>query len=103
MFKRFVNTYHPARIRSFSDRAHTSGNLYPTLGFKKVAQSDPGYVWVNVVTDRAYHRTNAQKKNIKRFLKDETIDLTKTENEIMIEHGFVQIFDSGTITWEWLR
>lgn len=103
LFKRFVNTYHPARIRSFSDRAHTSGNLYPTLGFKKVAQSDPGYVWVNVVTDRAYHRTNAQKKNIKRFLKDETIDLTKTENEIMIEHGFVQIFDSGTITWEWLR
>ena len=103
LFKHFISTYNPNRIRSFSDRAHTSGNLYPTLSFRKITESDPGYVWVNVATDKAYHRTNAQKKNIKQFLKDDSIDLSKTETEIMIEHGFVQVFDSGTITWEWSR
>lgn len=101
LFKYFVKEYNPIQIRSFSDRAHTSGHLYPTLGFVEVRKSDPGYVWVDVVTDIAYHRSNAQKKNIKRFLRDDSIDLSKTEAEIMMEHGFVQVFDCGTITWEW--
>jgi len=103
LFSYFVKTYKPTRIRSFSDRAHTSGNLYQTLGFAKVASSNAGYVWVNVVSDKAYHRANAQKQNLKKFLKDENIDLVKTETEIMIDHGYVQVFDSGTITWEWQK
>ena len=101
LMKHFISEFNPERIRSFSDRAHTTGKLYSTLKFKEIRRSDPGYVWVNVVDDRAYHRVNAQKQNIKKFLQDDSIDLSKTEKEIMIEHGFVQVFDSGTITWEW--
>lgn len=101
LFKHFVREYHPTRIRSFSDRAHTKGTLYQTLGFNEIRRSDPGYVWVDVRTDIAYHRYNAQKQNIKAFLQDESIDLSMTEREIMESHGFVQVFDSGTITWEW--
>lgn len=101
LFKHFVTTYQPKRIRSFSDRAHTRGNLYDRLGFTEIRRSTPGYVWVDTKTDIAYHRYNAQKQNLQRFLKDDNIDLNKTEKEIMIEHGFVQVFDSGTITWEW--
>lgn len=101
LFKYFVKNYHPTRIRSFSDRAHTKGSLYQTLGFKELRRSDPGYVWVNLYNDRPYHRYNAQKQNIREFLQDDSIDLSKTEREIMSSHGFVQVFDSGTITWEW--
>ena len=100
LLKHFIRVYEPKRIRSFSDRAHTSGDLYKTLGFKEVRRSDAGYVWVDVVTDIAYHRVNAQKQNLKKFLKDTNIDLNQTEKQIMIEHGYVQVFDSGTITWE---
>ena len=103
LFKHFVTTYCPNRIRSFSDIAHTRGNLYETLGFKDIRHSDPNYVWVDWNTDRAYHRTNAQKQNICQFLHDDTVDLSKSETEIMIEHGFVQFFDCGTILWEWNR
>lgn len=101
LFKHFIKEYQPEAIRSFSDRAHTRGKLYQNLSFKEVRRSDAGYVWVNVVTDVAYHRVNAQKKNLKAFLKDDSVDLTKTEKQIMEEYGFVQVFDSGTITWEW--
>lgn len=101
LFQYFIRIYNPNRIRSFSDRAHTRGGLYPSLGFTEIRRSDPGYVWVDVATEKAYHRANAQKQNIRNFLKDTSIDLSKTEKEIMIEHGFVQVFDSGTITWEW--
>lgn len=101
LFKHFVNTYNPQRIRSFSDRAHTRGTLYQTLGFKEVNRSDANYVWVDIETDKAYHRVNAQKRNLKKFLHDDNIDLDQTEKQIMESHGFAQVFDSGTITWEW--
>lgn len=101
LLKHFIKEYNPKKIRSFSDRAHTTGSLYPTLGFNNIRQSDPGYVWVDKNNDKAYNRVNAQKQNIQLFLKDDSIDLNRTEREIMIEHGFVQVYDSGTITWEW--
>ena len=101
LFKYFITSNNPVQIRSFSDRAHTQGNLYKLLGFTKIRQSEANYVWVDVKSDVGYHRINAQKRNIKKFLSDDTIDLNKTEKQIMIEHGYVQVFDSGTITWEW--
>ena len=103
LFKYFVRAYNPVRIRSFSDRAHTRGTLYQKLGFTELRRSDPGYVWVDLYTDRAYNRYNTQKQNIKKFLHDDTLDLSKSEKQIMEEHDFVQVFDCGTITWEWLR
>lgn len=103
LFKHFIDNYHPVRIRSFSDIAHTRGRLYDTLGFKCIRTSEPGYVWVNTKTDVAYHRMNAQKQNIKKFLHDDSIDLSKSEREIMESHGFVRVFDSGVDVWEWNR
>lgn len=101
LFKHFIDIFHPSSILSFSDRAHTTGNLYTTLGFSERGRSAPGYVWVNSNTDIAYNRVNAQKANLKKFLYDESIDLSKTESEIMEEHGFVKVYDSGVITWKW--
>lgn len=102
LFTYFVKTYNPESIISFSDRAHTKGNLYKILGFEDIRHSTPGYVWVSY-KDKAYSRLNAQKSNIKQFLKDDKIDLTQTEKEIMEQHNFVQVYDSGTITWLWKR
>lgn len=101
LFKYFVRNYKPERVRSFSDRAHTRGGLYAKLGFTKIRESDPGYVWVDSRTDISYHRYSAQKHNIKKFLHDDDIDLSKTEKQIMEEHGFLQVFDCGTVLWEW--
>jgi hypothetical protein len=75
--------------------------LYAILGFKEVRRSDANYVRVNITDDVAYHRMNAQKRNIRKFLQDPEIDLSLTEKQIMEAHGFAQVFDSGTITWEW--
>lgn len=101
LFKYFTRKYNPNTIRSFSDRAHTKGTLYSILGFTKIRESDPGYVWVSLKTDQSVSRLNAQKQNIRKFLQDESLDLTRPETELMISHGYVQVFDSGTITWEW--
>ncbi len=103
LFKYFVDTYNPFKIISFSDRARTSGKIYPILGFQLDHISEPGYVWVDTKTDKAYHRMNAQKHNIKKFLKYDSIDLSKSETQIMADHGYVQVFDSGNNVWVWSK
>lgn len=103
LFKHFVNILNPSSVMSFSDRAHTRGHLYEVLGFQEVRRSEPGYVWVNEKTDIAYNRVNTQKHNLKKFLKDDSIDLSQTETQIMESHGFLKVYDSGTVTWKWSR
>lgn len=101
LFKYFIRMYDPVQIRSFSDRAHTKGTLYEKLGFYELRRSEPGYVWVDLTTDSAINRVSAQKSNLRKFLHDDNIDLTLSESQIMTQHGFVKVCDSGTITWEW--
>lgn len=104
LFTHFLNNYRYDKIVSFSDRAHTRGNLYEMLGFQKINISEPGYVWVNYNTDLYLNRVTCQKQNLCRLFKDDSIDIkNKTEVQIMMEHGFVQVFDSGNIRWEYLR
>lgn len=99
LFKTFLQNVHCDRVISYSDRAHFSGNLYSALGFTLDHVISPGYVWVNCKDDTAYHRINTQKKNLVKFLHDDAIDLSQTEKQIMEDHGYAQVFDSGKIAW----
>ena len=104
IFKYFLHNYdNIIKVISFSDRAHTSGNLYRILGFTEVSRSDPGYVWVDMKTDRCINRVNAQKRNLTKLLNDDSIDIeTQSERQIMESHGYARVFDSGVIRWEYL-
>lgn len=104
LFKQFIRDHATefSKIVSYSDVAHTSGNLYSVLGFHRVSQSEPGYVWADAQTEKYYNRVSCQKRNLRKLFNDETIDIeNKTEKQIMIEHGYVQVFDSGVIRWEY--
>lgn len=104
LFKYFISKYSSTffKIVSFSDRSHTCGNLYKILGFKNVSISDPGYCWVNRSNETMYSRVACQKRNLRKLFNDDAIDIdNKTEAQIMIEHGYCQVFDSGVIRWEY--
>lgn len=103
LFKHFVAQVDVARVRSFSDKAHTKGTLYATLGFAKLHENEPSYRWVDPMTDESYSRVSAQKRHLKKLLNDDTIDLSKTEVEIMEQHGYVRVYDCGTVLWQWTR
>lgn len=103
LFKYFVRTYNPTKLISFSDRAHTKGNLYQKLGFIEARRTDPGYVWARVDTEEYKTRVACQKHNLPKMFDDVTEEdlQTKSERMIMTEHGYVQVFDSGNIVWEY--
>lgn len=101
LFKYFLSNYHPYKVVSFSDAAHTRGALYGKLGFSQISWSSPDYVWVRMKDDKAFNRSNTMKSNLSKFLGEE-VDLSQTEKQIMEAHGFAQVFDSGVIRWEYV-
>ena len=104
LFKYFVSNYEFGKLVSFSDIAHTSGNLYMVLGFTQISVSAPSYVWVHLKTDTYYKRTACMKSKLKKLFNDPTIDIEHlTEKQIMESHGYAQVFDSGLIRWEYIR
>lgn len=103
LFKHFLQDVSCGRVISYSDRAHFSGKLYSSIGFVRDHDIQPGYVWVRQQDDVPFHRINTQKRNLKKFLNDENIDLSLTEKQIMEEHGYVQVYDSGKVAWLYER
>lgn len=103
LFKYYTGNNDVNHVLSFSDIAHTSGKLYEILGFKKIRISEPGYVWVHVDTDTYLTRVNCQKSNLVNLFDDITTETINnhTEKDIMESHGYVRVYDSGVIRWEW--
>lgn len=86
IFKFFVKNYLTPgdTIVSYSNIAHTTGNIYPLLGFKKDHISTPNYVWWFPKTEEILSRYQCQ---------------MNSENEIMAKNGYVKIYDCGNFVW----
>lgn len=94
LFKYFIKNYNPQNIISYSDIAHTRGNLYEKLGFKLDHISKPNYVWCK--REKFLTRYECQKhKLIQKF--PEYKDLSETE--IMTKLGWFKVYDCGNKVW----
>lgn len=82
LFKHFISEYNPTDIITTSDRAYASNKLYYTLGFKEVSINDEQGVWI-------------------RNSDNQPIDASEVTQQMIDLHRCVQVFDSGTITWQW--
>ena len=94
LFKYFINNYNPQSIISYSNIAHTKGNLYGLLGFKLDSISDPNYVWCN--GHNYLTRYDCQKHK----LLEQGYE-GNTEVEIMNNRGYYRIYDCGNKVWKW--
>ena len=95
LFNYFIKTYSPVKIISYSDIRLFNGNMYETLGFKRISQSAPNYWYV--INGLRYHRFNFRKS----VLVKEGYDRNKTEKEIMFDRKIYRIYDCGHIRWEY--
>lgn len=94
LFNYFLETYKPQTIVSYSDLRLFTGNMYSTLGFKKIRVSKPNYWYVK--NERRYHRFNFRKS----ILIKEGFDQNLTEKEIMFNRKYYRIYDCGNVRWE---
>ena len=84
-------------LTSYADRRWSKGNLYESIGFKKVHVTDPAYFYI---VDRI--RENRVKYQ-KHKLVANGFDVDKTEHEIMKERGYFRIYDCGTVKYQMTR
>lgn len=78
-------------IATYADLRYSTGKTYMKFGCF-VSQSEPGFFWTR--NTKRYSRIVGQKQNIEKFL-GESVDLSKTQKEIMLEYGYSRIYDCG--------
>jgi len=107
LFKYFIKKYNPESIISYANRriAFKNNNLYKTLGFNFINISEANYYyWDPNNPEKLYHRSAFQKHKLKdKKETKEFYDENKTEAQIMKEAGFLRIYDSGHLVYEWRK
>lgn len=101
IFKHFIKEYDPESIVSFSMNDISDGNLYKVLGFKSDNTITGSYWYIEPKTYKRYHRTSFTKANIVKMGWRDKVDNTWTESQVMEEHGYYKIHDSGQLKWVW--
>ena len=94
LFKHFIKTYNPKSIISYSNIAHTRGNLYKTLGMTLQGISEPNYVWSNGHTVLTRYQCQKHKLLEQGYYGE-------TEVDIMSNRGYYRIYDCGNKVWVW--
>lgn len=99
LFKHFIAHHNPASIVSYSDKAKTTGNMYPILGFTLVNESAPGYVWWNGRAAKKRYECMAYKLKAK-YANLPGIE-AMSEAQIMTALGYTKVPNKGNKVWVW--
>ena len=88
-----------ASIVTYSDNNLFTGDVYERLGFEQQRMTEE-YFWSDL-GETFFPRYATQKSKLCNLFEDVTADdvKTKTENDIMIEHGFVKVYTAGNTRW----
>jgi hypothetical protein len=87
---------HSGSIISYADLRFSTGELYKTLGFELLHQSDPNYYYLEKYKNRI-HRLQFQKHKLKDKLKIFDPNLTEWQN--MQLNGYDRIWDCGNLVF----
>ncbi|HMS91487.1 MAG TPA: hypothetical protein PKC87_04665 [Candidatus Absconditabacterales bacterium] len=97
LFSYFVHKYSPMYVISYANRDWSLGNLYYKLGMEFKGFTPPGYWYVK--SKHKFSRVMFQKHKLISKGKDPN----KSEYQIMIEDGYVRVWDCGNYRFLWER
>jgi hypothetical protein len=98
LLKYFIANYNPRSIISYADIRISNGNLYNELGFIKLHINKPSYWYIKKPNYLIlYHHSNFTKNKIGKLFPD--IDISRTEEDIMLSNGYDKIYDCGTVSY----
>jgi very-short-patch-repair endonuclease len=95
IMKYFKENFEWSEIFTYAHLDYSYGNLYEKTGFEKSHITQPG-LWYTDFKKR-YRREKFMKHKLSAILDNFDEDLTEKEN--MLNHGFYQIFDAGSIKY----
>lgn len=99
LFRAFLDKTHVNKIISYANMDISNGNLYDKLGFSKVSETPPTYMYFYNRT--VYNRMQYQKHKLKSLL--EIYDDTLSEWENMKRNGYNRFWTTGNIKYEFTK
>ena len=100
LFKYFINNYNPSSIISYCDNSKFKGDIYKKLGFIMKNPGSPSKHWYN--DKLKLHITD----NLLRQRGFDQLFKTKygkgvSNEQLMRDNKFVEIYDAGQSVWVW--
>ena len=98
LFKHFLNMYNPKSICSYCDLSKFKGETYSLLGFKLRSISNPAIHWYNGhrhITDNLLRQRGFDN------LFNTSYGKGTSNRDLMLSHGFVEVYDCGQATYEY--
>ena len=102
LFKYFIDNYNPDNIISYCDRAKFNGNVYTTLGFKLLNFGSPSCHWYEPKSQKHFTDNLVRQRGFDQLMNANYGKGTSNE-ELLIQHGFVPIYDCGQDTYVWFK
>lgn len=103
LFKYFIEKYNPVSIVSYCDNSKFTGDVYKRLGMELKLYGKPSKHWYNIITERHITDNLLRMRGYSQLHKD-TIHKKGEDNEIlMLEDGYLEIYDCGQSTYIWKK
>lgn len=95
LLRHFIKNINPVSIVTYANRRYSNGNLYDTIGFRKLGISPPNHFYIK--GGKSYSRNCFQKHLLKDKLEFYNPDHTEVQN--MLNNGYRILFDCGNISY----
>lgn len=100
LFKYFIEHYNPNAIISYCDNSKFDGEIYNKLNFKLLDYGKPSKHWYNSKTKKHITDNLLRQRGYDQLFKTNYGKGTSNK-KLMIENGFVEIYDSGQSIYIW--
>lgn len=94
LFTHFLIDYNPQTIISYCDNSKFDGDVYKVLGFKLLDYGKPSKHWYNMKTKQHITDNLLRQRGFDQLFKT-NYGKGISNRDLMIENGFVEVYDSG--------
>lgn len=102
LFKYFINNYSPKSIISYCDNSKFEGDVYTRLGFTLSSWGSPGKHWYNMKTGQHITDNLLRQRGFDQLF-NTNFGKGTDNNSLMLENGFVEIYDCGQSSYSLKR
>ena len=100
LFTYFINNYKPDSIVSYCDRSKFMGNVYESLGFTLKTVGNPSAHWVNISTKKHILDSLLRQRGYDQLF-GTNFGKGSSNEQLMLDNGFVRVYDCGQNTYVW--
>ena len=102
LFNHFIKEYKPSSIVSYCDTSKFSGKVYDTLGFTHVKTNSPRKHWYSTKEKRHITDGLLLSQGYDRLFKENHGKGTSNE-ELILNRGYLPVYDCGQATYIWRK